>query len=64
MTPVVSRPIIDALDSIKEYLAKAREVQDEATKTSRSLRKLVGEVGATYLAIKELIDICINFLGS
>lgn len=63
-TPVVSRLIIDALDSIKEYLAKAREVLDEATKTSRSLRGLAVEVGATYLAIKELIDIFTSLLGS
>ena len=63
-TPVVSKLIIDALDSIKEYLAKARKVLDEATKTSRSLRGLAVEVGATYLAIKELIDIFTSLLGS
>lgn len=55
--PVVSKPIIDALESIREFLEKARKVLEEAAKTFRTLGGLAGELSKTCLAIKELIDI-------
>ena len=62
--PVLSRPIIDALESIRQHLEKTREVLEEAAKTFRSLGGLAGEISRTCLAIKELIDIFTNLPGS
>ena len=61
--PVVSRPIIDALDNIRQHIEKFGEVLDELKKTVDKLKGLALAVAAAAGTLAAFIEKVIALLG-